>query len=100
MIIVRLLSTRAFWLVWHHQAYSGTGAGVVMESISPITPPLGLKVGSCGNIMESSSLRRSLGVLSSGNGCCRAFRICMLFGRSRHRLVQDHSSDRIPVPED
>jgi hypothetical protein len=24
------------WLVWHHQAYSGLGAGIVMESISLI----------------------------------------------------------------
>src|SRR4030095_9528425 len=41
MIIVRLLSTRAFWLVWHHQAYSGTGAGFVMKSISPLTARTG-----------------------------------------------------------
>jgi hypothetical protein len=33
MIIVRLLSTRAFWLVATTKVYSGTGAGVVMESI-------------------------------------------------------------------
>jgi hypothetical protein len=26
------------WLVWHHQAYSGRGAGIVMESISLKTP--------------------------------------------------------------
>jgi hypothetical protein len=24
------------WLVWHHQVYSGVGAGIVMESITPI----------------------------------------------------------------
>jgi len=35
MIIVRLLSTRAFWLVCTtEEVYSGVGAGVVMESIS------------------------------------------------------------------
>jgi len=33
MIIVRLLSTRA-WLVGTTKVYSGVGAGVVMESIS------------------------------------------------------------------
>src|SRR6516164_7057625 len=37
MVIVRLLSTRAFMVgFWHHQVYSGTGAGVVMESIALI----------------------------------------------------------------
>src|SRR5262245_59398589 len=54
-----------------------------------------------GKIMESSSLRRSLGVLSAGNGYYRVFGIYKLFGRTRrHRLAQDHRSYRIPVPED
>src|ERR1700747_1617029 len=28
------------WLVWHHQAYSGRGAGIVMESILLRVDPL------------------------------------------------------------
>ena len=36
MIIVRLLSPEPFWLVQHHQVYSGLGADIVMESISPV----------------------------------------------------------------
>ena len=43
----------------------------------------------------------SLGVLSSGNGCRRLFRICVLFGRTTgHRLAQDHRRHRISVSED
>jgi hypothetical protein len=30
------------WLVWHHQAYSGRGAGIVMESISRFEPQSGI----------------------------------------------------------
>jgi hypothetical protein len=36
MIIVRLLSPEPFWLVQHHQVYSGLGADIVMESITLI----------------------------------------------------------------
>jgi hypothetical protein len=40
MIIVRLLSTLHGWF-WHHQVYSGLGAGIVMESIALKTLPGG-----------------------------------------------------------
>jgi hypothetical protein len=35
MIIVRLLSPEPFWLVGTTKVYSGTGADIVMESITP-----------------------------------------------------------------
>src|SRR5215471_14443791 len=43
MIIARLLLSRAGWLVWHHQLYSGLGADIVMESIALISPGRGFE---------------------------------------------------------
>src|SRR5689334_2332329 len=42
------------WLVWHHQAYSGRGAGIVMESISA-------KIGRTAGLCEAGPRRRRRG---------------------------------------
>lgn len=68
----------------------GRGAAAYNPTTGVVT---GAGAGYAGNIYtgQGAAGRGSLGVLSSGNGCHRLFRVCVLFARStRHRLAQDH----------
>src|SRR5215813_9462168 len=54
MIIVRLLSPSLPGWFWHHQVYSGLGAGIVMESIIAFVSIIGLSVPGIGAIEQQA----------------------------------------------
>ncbi|MGB9362394.1 MAG: hypothetical protein WCA99_12360 [Candidatus Sulfotelmatobacter sp.] len=58
MIIVRLLSPEPVGWIQHHQLYSGTGADIVMESITLIINADVCEIGRLGKMIAPSKLGR------------------------------------------